>query len=63
MAKQLSEKQKKVIDRLLQSDKGTSADETVEDTIKKKLKLSNEEYGELESEIDKCITGFFEKFA
>jgi len=62
MVRQLSEEEKRKISRFLSSGKGTPGDETPGESIKKKLKLSDAEYEELESEIDKYMTNFFSEY-
>lgn len=60
MAKQLNEGQKRAIDELLQSDKPILAEETIEDSIKKVLRLSDQECFELLESIENHTVEFFE---
>ena len=60
MSIQLNNSQKMKINRLLKSNQKTPADETIGDTIKKCLRLSDEQYRELDEQINAYVEKFFD---
>jgi hypothetical protein len=58
----LTENQKSQIRYFLENDEGTPADETPGESVKKLLGLSDEEYRELEDEIEEVMLEFFDDF-
>jgi hypothetical protein len=56
----LNEAQKKKINALLMSDQRTPGNVTIGDKIKKRLKLSDDEFNELNDEIENYIVSFFD---
>ncbi len=60
MPKRLSDEQKRQITHLLQDDVPTPADETIKDSVKRALRLSDEELQELGEEIADYVEAYFE---